>query len=278
MKFKMQNKKGVSLMISYVLLVTVAIIMSIIVFSYLQYIANVEPVIDCKAGTSLIVEDYICEEGKISLIIRNNGRFNVKGFIPTFGGNRLREPADKFVTLDTARITPSGDYEFEEPLAPGDFIKTNFSSNVKRADAEIVPASFEFLRNLKIQPYIYDEEAALNVPCSAGIIRQDVEDCRIKATYAVPVPKVYYEFEGTFLDTQGNANIDRSHPARGAQKYVEGYLGQAINFDGTYYLKTKRQDINNDLSGELLSISFWIKKESDNSVRLIKKGSAGGFI
>ena len=65
---KINNKKAVSLMISYVLLVTIAIIMSIIVFTYLKTIANVEPVIDCKEGTSIVVEDYSCDAGSFDVI------------------------------------------------------------------------------------------------------------------------------------------------------------------------------------------------------------------
>ena len=74
---KMKGKKAVSLMISYVLLIVIAIVMSIIVFSYLKTVANVKPVIDCKSGTSIFIEDYKCGQGKIKLTLKNNGLFNI---------------------------------------------------------------------------------------------------------------------------------------------------------------------------------------------------------
>jgi hypothetical protein len=198
---KINNKKAVSLMISYVLLVTIAIIMSIIVFAYLKTIANVEPVIDCKEGTSIVVEDYSCDahEGKITLTIRNNGRFNVDGFIATFGGNELREPATKLIlamhqqnTLFTpdSRLPPfdpptfvdqTGPKNKKDPLIPGETIEVNFSNKEKKADGSPQVVDFKFLWNLKIQPFIVDKETKLRVACGGKINKQDIEECQIKA-------------------------------------------------------------------------------------------------
>ena len=176
---KINNKKAVSLMISYVLLITIAIIMSIIVFAYLKTIANVEPVIDCKEGTSIVVEDYSCEEGKITLTIRNNGIFNVDGFIATFGGKELQEPSAKLDIAegqeDTLLHGGSGNNKialkpprFLSPLIPGGIIEVGFTSK-----------EFETIYNLKVQPYIIDEETELRIACGGEINKQDVEDCQI---------------------------------------------------------------------------------------------------
>jgi hypothetical protein len=184
---KINNKKAVSLMISYVLLVTIAIIMSIIVFTYLKTIANVEPVIDCKEGTSIVVEDYSCEEGKITLTIRNNGRFNVDGFIATFGGKEFQEPSAKLdiaegqeatlahfksgknsIPFDPPRFLDPTDPK-KDPLIPGEIIEVNFTNS----------EGFKTIYNLKVQPYIIDEETELRIACGGEINKQDVEDCQI---------------------------------------------------------------------------------------------------
>ena len=189
---KINNKKAVSLMISYVLLVTIAIIMSIIVFTYLKTIANVEPVIDCKEGTSITIEDYICDvvKGEISLIIKNNGRFNVDGFIATFGGNELREPTTKLIlamdqqnvlfTLDS-RLPPFDPPTFNDALIPGETIEVNFSNKEKKADGSSQVVDFNFLWNLRVQPFIVDKETKLRVACGGKINKQDIEECQIKA-------------------------------------------------------------------------------------------------
>lgn len=309
-------------MISYVLLVVIAIVMSIVVFSYLRFVANVEPVIDCQEGTSLIIEDYVCSsEGRdrITLTMRNNGRFNVKGFASTFGGNALQEPTVRILTTDSGRLNPiDGSYTFENSLKPGEIVDVNFGIediNKIQPDSSFGEVTFSFLKKIKIQPIVYDNEADLDVPCSNAIIRQDIQDCQIKEfsllsrsigeytlpdtipndpddpnfqtaleehldeegiTTLVPTPSVYYEFEDNLLDTMGNADIQQSFPFPGLQKYTEGYLGKGVDFDGEYNLRTRRQSINNDLSRDALTISFWLKKESDSGI-IMRKGIPGGF-
>jgi len=321
-----KNKKAVSLMISYVLLVVIAIVMSIIVFSYLRYVANVEPVIDCDEGTSLVVEDYMCDaaDGKITLVLRNNGRFNIEGFIPTFGGNLQREPATKLIfgsqptllSVNPAVLSapPMDPPRFFTPLKPGEIVNVDFTNTEKKSTGLPEIVSFSFLRNLKIQPYVIDEESGFSIPCGNVIIRQDVEDCQIKpfasllrpiseytlppsipaesdpgfvqaleeyleetgVTVLVPTPSVHYEFENNLQDTMNHAHIQQSLPTINLQKYTDGRVGKAINFDGTYSLRTRRQEINNDLSRSELTLSFWLKKESDTGI-ILRKGIPGGF-
>ena len=74
----MMNKKAVSLMVSYVLLVSIVIIMSVSIFVWMKSVANVEPVVDCEDGTSLIVVKTTCDNSGIQIDVKNNGkRFNI---------------------------------------------------------------------------------------------------------------------------------------------------------------------------------------------------------
>lgn len=176
----MIDKKAVSLMISYVLLIVIAIVMASIVFSYLKNVANVKPVVSCKEGTSIQIENYNCEIGKISLNLKNNGRFNIDGFISTFGVEDDREPMIKLVSTDKTKISSAGNYYFENPLNPEKNILVKFSSNERKANGEIVPLNFEFLKKVKIQPFIIDKETSVIVPCGESIIKQNLENCKIK--------------------------------------------------------------------------------------------------
>ena len=73
------NKRGISVMIGYVLLITFAIIMSIIVYNWLQsYVPKDE--VECEEGVSIVIEDYSCEGGTLNITLRNNGRFSIAGF------------------------------------------------------------------------------------------------------------------------------------------------------------------------------------------------------
>ena len=177
---KMKGKKAVSLMISYVLLIVIAITMSIIVFSYLKTVANVKPVIDCKSGTSIFIEDYKCGQGKIKLTLKNNGLFNISGFISYFGTEYGKEPIIKLVSLDKVKLNDKNYYQFENPLKPEGKIIVNFTSQERKSDGTLRELSSNILRNVKIQPFIIDEETNLIVPCGESVIKQSLNICALK--------------------------------------------------------------------------------------------------
>ena len=51
------EKKAVSLMLSYVLLISIVIALSVGVFAWIRTMAEFSPPVDCKEGTSIILED-----------------------------------------------------------------------------------------------------------------------------------------------------------------------------------------------------------------------------
>ena len=55
---KKRDKKGVSEILSYVILISIAVSLSIGVYAWLKDYANVNPKIDCKDGTSIMLSDY----------------------------------------------------------------------------------------------------------------------------------------------------------------------------------------------------------------------------
>lgn len=167
-------------MISYVLLIVIAIVMSIIVFSYLKTVANVKPVIDCKSGTSIFIEDYECGYREIKLTLKNNGLFNISGFISYFGEDSGKEPIIKLVSFDKVKLNNKDYYQFENPLNPGRKIIVNFTSNERKSDGSTAPIPFYILKNVKIQPFIVDEETNLIVPCGESVIKQNLNNCEIK--------------------------------------------------------------------------------------------------
>ena len=75
---KKRNKKAISPMIGYILLISAAVFMSIIVYAWLKtYIPKAA--IECPDTTSIFVKSYICDSNELNLTIRNNGNFNVAG-------------------------------------------------------------------------------------------------------------------------------------------------------------------------------------------------------
>ncbi|MFA5258992.1 MAG: hypothetical protein WC979_08230 [Candidatus Pacearchaeota archaeon] len=168
-----QNKRGLSEMISYVLLIAIAIGISTGVFVWLKSYTNVTPVVDCEEGTSVLLESYTCEcEHELCLMtlnIKNNGRFNVSGIILTISEDAKREPTDYLIQRkDLERKLKPGITYFDSQLNPGSSAAVEFfNTNQKDEAVSSIPL-------IKIQPII-----TLNknrVVCQNSIIKQPI-DC-----------------------------------------------------------------------------------------------------
>ncbi|MDA3836543.1 MAG: hypothetical protein PF542_02885 [Nanoarchaeota archaeon] len=74
-----KNKKAVSAIVGYVLLITFGIVLSVIVYNYLKsYVPK--DLIDCPEGVSIFVKDYNCANGQLNVTLKNNGRFDLAGY------------------------------------------------------------------------------------------------------------------------------------------------------------------------------------------------------
>jgi hypothetical protein len=152
---KQINKRAISLMLSYVILVSLAIFLGIAVYGWLKLQANVSPKIDCEQGTTLILEDYQCisaGENTIKFTLRNNGRFSIKGVIVSVGNDRGKVPINYLDPAGIGRTTP-GSYEFTNLLLPGDSEVAEFSPKIGG-----IPVKFHNITVIQIQPFIVDKE------------------------------------------------------------------------------------------------------------------------
>jgi len=123
-----KKKKAASLLVSYVLLISIVIGISIGVFVWLKYIAtDVEPEINCEIGTSVIVESYSCEPGSLKLIIKNNGLFNVNGVNVKVSDDVNKEPVTELAPAGVDLPgTLLGHYLFSDPLKPNEGREVSF--------------------------------------------------------------------------------------------------------------------------------------------------------
>ena len=76
-----KNKKGVSVLIGYVLLVVFVVITSAIVFVWLKTYIPAES-LNCPDSVSLFIKEYTldCDANTLNLTMKNNGRFSYAGF------------------------------------------------------------------------------------------------------------------------------------------------------------------------------------------------------
>jgi len=84
-----KNKRGVSVVIGYVLLITTAIAMSVIVYQWIKSYVPQDSV-ECPSDLSISVTSFEYEKGLwLNLTLKNNGHFNIGGIFVR-GSNRTQ--------------------------------------------------------------------------------------------------------------------------------------------------------------------------------------------
>lgn len=89
---RQKNKKAVSEVVSYVLLVIVALVLSALVYAFLQlYVPKEKP--ECKNGINIVIENADCVNNKVSLTLQNRGLFSIDRVFIKMGKaeSRVRE-------------------------------------------------------------------------------------------------------------------------------------------------------------------------------------------
>lgn len=127
---KKRDKKALSVMIGYILLITFGIVLSVIVYAYLKTYVPKE-FLKCPEGVSMFIEEINCSENittggnDFSLTMQNNGKFNLAGyFIHATNGS-----SQEVATIDLSnRITED---KINGPITMGNsIIFTRSSTNI----------------------------------------------------------------------------------------------------------------------------------------------------
>ncbi len=166
------GKRGVSEMIAYVILISIAMGLAVGVYAFLKVVSEgTKPPIDCKQGTTISLENYDCkpDEGIITLTIKNTGRFNVNGIIAKFGDDTTKEPVEMLKPYPFLSAL-LGHFSFD--LAPGESKEAKF----KKTDAYNPPEGI--VRVVQIQPYIMDKRKTV---CLGVTIKETIisPECNI---------------------------------------------------------------------------------------------------
>ena len=148
------KKRGLSVVIGYVLLVTFGIILSVIVYGYLKtYVPK--DIDSCPSGVSLSVlnYDYNCTSNVLNVTIKNNGLFNVNGYYiyATTNPNATIATVDLSSnfseSLSETGMNMSGVVYFDvnpnTDFGPSSTKTHVFSLNGRVYRVEIVPARFQ---------------------------------------------------------------------------------------------------------------------------------------
>ncbi|VVB78074.1 Uncharacterised protein [uncultured archaeon] len=181
-KHRQMNKLGVSEIVSYVLLISIAMGISVGVYSWMRAYAVNPNSVDCKEGTSITIQDYSCVPNcptcSIRLTIRNNGRFNISGVIVVVGNNSKREPEYYLKLYDNSptrdKWSLQGGYSFfSDPLKPEAEQTIEFSNNY--TDSLGLIKGLKKIEIIQVKPFIIDEKNN-RIICQSSI-KQNINGC-----------------------------------------------------------------------------------------------------
>ena len=159
----MKNKKALSLMIAYVLLIIIGITLSVFVYSWIkkQIPINVE---ECEVDISLIVLDYSCDNiNKIfNLNIENKGFFSVDGVYIRVSSDGKDKYSD--ITSTGENQVYAGDAQITNQLKPGEVYELTDLSYPKSGGVAIPQ-----IESIEIEPYLIKNNKA--ILCNNAVVK-----------------------------------------------------------------------------------------------------------
>ena len=153
-EIKRKNKKGVSEMVGYVLLITLAIVMGVVAYNWMKTYLPRE-VGTCPDGVSIFIEEAALNESnsELSLTLKNNGRFDINGYFIYARNSSNQEIAtidlSQYLNKSFGGIKVGNYIKFfslqDEILSPGEEVTHifNIPPNLHLYSLSIIPTRFQ---------------------------------------------------------------------------------------------------------------------------------------
>lgn len=142
------NKKGISVMVGYVILISIVVVIGTMIYLWLRSFTPVEE-IDCGDDISIAIKSLSCDERVLKVVLENKGLFNIDGFFIYAKDSPDREIATKNLVdyLDEGGERKLGKaVQFIGEMKPNDQKEVEFdlsSTSLEVYGVEISPAKFE---------------------------------------------------------------------------------------------------------------------------------------
>jgi hypothetical protein len=170
----LRDKKGVSEIIGYILLISIAIALSIIVYAWLKsYVPNEK--IACPDDVSVMIKDYVmnCQSGVLELNLKNNGKFNIAGYYLRASDLETAEVATK----DLSEKIISGGEAWKNIVVPekteGIEKKNNFEINEELTQSFSTESEIKFIELIPVRNQDYENKWK-TVSCTNSKIKQKI--------------------------------------------------------------------------------------------------------
>jgi flagellin-like protein len=164
---KETNKKSLSEIVSYVLLIAMTIAIAVVVYKILMTWTNINPPINCEEGTSIILNSFENRGTAFVINLENNGRFNISGIILSVATNISYTPRDNLVSA--GGIKGNIYYHFDKPLRPQESKNATFLNEYKNSSN----LDLSTIKKVKIQAFILHNKRT-RVLCTNSIIEQNI--------------------------------------------------------------------------------------------------------
>ncbi|MEM4331050.1 MAG: hypothetical protein QW273_03525 [Candidatus Pacearchaeota archaeon] len=138
---RLANKKGDSLVISYVLLILIGLSIAGVVYSWLKFQTSLPEEESCPDGISLLIFNVSTNQDQLNFSVSNKGRFNVGGF---------------FVRISNKSNANMGIYsldQYNKEVKINEIVHLNYSSL----------NSYGKITFIEVQPYLLSREKV--IPC-----------------------------------------------------------------------------------------------------------------
>jgi len=173
--FHRKNKKGVDIIIGYVLLITIALIMSILVYQWLKTYVPKDSA-TCPDDTSVFISSivYNCTNNTLSVTIKNNGKFAIEGYFI----HATNKSGEELAAIDiSSKITHGGNISSNSivfDLFSQNALTPDAPTNAKRCVFNV--SGYGTLYRLEIIPTRIQEQDNTNklVSCSNSKVEEEL--------------------------------------------------------------------------------------------------------
>ncbi|MFA5061457.1 MAG: hypothetical protein WC494_04045 [Candidatus Pacearchaeota archaeon] len=159
------SNRGISELIAYVLLITLTISISVLVYGWLKLYVAPGQESDCPEGVNLIISNYRCSPGNLEVTIKNKGRFTIDGFYVRV--HNISNPEFGLYTLHS--IAANG-----AEISPGE--EFNYTYNSIKGNPPVDLSNLGEVTLIEVQPMIGTET---NMILCSDYTSLKIEDCDI---------------------------------------------------------------------------------------------------
>ena len=165
-----KNKKALSLMIGYVILITIAVAMSIIIYQWMKSYVPKEK-LQCPEDVSLFIKNYSCDSDWLNMTLKNNGNFGVSGYFV-----HLSNKSDvELATVDLSQRLKGGGVIVGNSVLFSYNTNNSFEPN-KESTQEFDITGITPIYSIEITPVRYQKEnnKLRFVSCSTSISKENL--------------------------------------------------------------------------------------------------------